>query len=218
MATIETKYSVGDTVYHAGTTTERKQHPCPDCKGTRFWSATSPAGAEYKFACPRCSTQYSSFDDLRLDYTAAVPAVTRRTIGSIEVNTARDAYNHGPRYMCIETGVGSGSVYEEASLFETEEEALAAATLDANARNTEEGWISKQYDKTLSVKDYQLDAALLKRAKDESSRANSMLWNLGNLFATIEEAADKDAILEAVDDYKNYDWARDKQTSEKEAA
>ena len=95
MAVIETKFSVGDVVYSAGTTTTRKQHPCPDCKGERKWNVTSPAGGEYTIGCPRCTACFMSDRDLSLDYTAHVPIVQRRTIGSVQFNSATGSYDSG---------------------------------------------------------------------------------------------------------------------------
>jgi hypothetical protein len=211
MATITTKYSIGDKVFYPSTTTERKQHPCPDCKGSRKWEAKSPAGGEYTFACPRCAASYNSDRDMTLDYSASVPVVRSLTIGSVQFNTAPSSYDHGARYMCQETGVGSGNVYNEKDLFLTEEEALGAAKIKADLSNVTTEWIVQLYNKSLKVSDYQLESALLRKAKDEQSRASSMLWNLGELFETIQEADDKDAILEAVEEYKKYDWSRDKE-------
>lgn len=213
MAVISTKYSVGDIVYHACIATERKQHPCPDCKGEKRWKAISPAGGEYNFSCPRCSAQFNSDRDLTLDYSAFAPRVGKLTIGSIQVNTAETSYDHGNRYMCRETGIGSGTVYNETDLFPTEEEASAAAKIKAALQTSSTEWMVKLYDKSLSVSDYQLENAALNKAKDEQSRARSLLWNIGDLFEKIEAAEDKDEILEAVNDYKNYDWSRDKQSA-----
>lgn len=210
MAVIETKYSVGDVVYFASTTTERKQHPCPDCLGEKQWKVASPAGGEYTIACPRCTARFMSDNDLSLVYTAHVAFVERRTIGSVQFNSAKGSWDSGARYMCHETGVGSGNVYDEARLFPTEDEARTAAEAMAALANRETEWIVKQYNKTLEISDYQLDSAALKLAKDEKSKAGSLLWNLSDLFAAIEEADDKDAILEAVDDYKRHSWERDK--------
>jgi hypothetical protein len=210
MGTITTKYSIGDTVFHASLTTERKRHPCPDCKGETKWTAKSPAGTEYTFACPRCSARYNSDRDMMLDYSAYTPVVGKLTIGSIQYNSAKGSYDEGARYMCCETGVGSGTVYNETDLFQTEEEALAVAKVKADEANAKTEWVVKLYNKTLEVSDYELDSAKLKLAEDAKSRANSLLWNLNDLFATIEEADDKDAILEAVNDYKTYDWERDR--------
>ena len=210
MAVIETKYSVGDVVFHAGLTTERKQHPCPDCKGERKWKAVSPAGSEFSFGCPRCNTRFSSFDDLKLDYTAHVPSIQRLTIGSVQFNSAKESWDSGARYMCLETGVGSGQVYQEANLYATEAEALEAAEAEAAVKNRETEWIVKLYNKTLEISDYQLESAALREASDAQSKARSMLWNLQDLFAGIEEADGKDAILELIDDYKRYSWERDR--------
>lgn len=218
MATIETKYSVGDVVFHASTTTERKQHPCPDCKGLRKWKAVSPAGGEYSFTCPRCSGSYRSNHDMSLDYSSSVPVVRKLTIGSVQYNSAPGSYDHGARYMCCETGVGSGSIYEEDKLFETEAAAMVAATLLAAESNQTTDWIVKQYDKSLDIRDYQIENAAMKLAQDAKSRAGSMLWNLSDLFEKISEAEGKDEILEAVEDYKRFDWERDKTKASEDAA
>lgn len=210
MAVIETKYSVGDVVYRAGTTTTAKQHPCPDCGDSRKWKAVSPAGNEYEFACPRCGARYLSNDDLSLKYTAHVADVQRLTIGSVRFNSASGSWDQGARYMCRETGVGSGTVYAEEDLFETKEAAQAAAETKAATANVTIPHIVERYNKTLELSDYQLENAALKQAAKLKSRAGSMLWNMNELFTNIEEADDKDAILEAIEDYKRWRWERDK--------
>lgn len=211
MAVLTTKYSVGDVVYRASTTTISKKHPCPDCKGARKWKVTSPAGGEYEFACPRCSARYNNDRDLTLDYSQFTPSVIKLTIGSVQYNSAPSSYDYGARYMCVETGIGSGSVYIETDLFPSEAEALVAAQAKANEQNATTEWVVTRYNKSLEISDYQLDSAILKKAKDSELRASSLLWNLSDLFSRIEESDDKDAILEAVDEYKTYDWARDKE-------
>lgn len=210
MAIIETKYSVGDVVYFASTVSTKKRHNCPDCLGTRKWSAKSPAGGEFEFACPRCSASYQSDRDLSLDYTAYEPTASRVTIGSIQVNTAPGSYDHGNRYMCVETGIGSGSIYDEDRLFETEDEALAAAQALADEQNAKTEWIVQLYNKTLSLSDYQIESAKLKLAEDVARNARSSLWNLDYLFDQIKDAMGKDEILEHVEYYREYDWQRDK--------
>ena len=219
MAVIETKYSVGDVVYFAGTTTERKRHPCPDCKGERVWKTVSPAGQEYEFGCPRCSTRYMHDRELSLDYTAHVPTATRMTIGSVQFNSARGSWDSGARYMCVESGIGSGTVYDERCLFTDEANAIACATAKATKANSETPSLVALFNKTLEISDYELSNAALKLAKEAESRASSMLYNLHDLFEKIEDdEADKESILEAVDDYKRHDWTRDKEEAAREAA
>jgi hypothetical protein len=118
--------------------------------------------------------------------------------------------------MCRETGVGSGSVYNEDDLFETEEAATIAAQMKADEQNATVQWVVKLYDKSLKISDYQLESAALKLAAQQKSRASSMLWNLADLFGRIEEAGDKDAILEAVKEYQEYEWEGDKKEAAKE--
>lgn len=204
MATIETKYGIGDVVWHATTVSETKSRDCPDCKGERKWSVTSPAGGEYSIACPRCSARFMNDRELSLKYQAHVPHARRLTIGSVKYDSHGHFAEAAPRkeYMCVETGVGGGNVYREDSLFETEEEALAAAEKLAEIVNTETPYIVKAYDKALEISDYQLEHAALKLAKDQLSRWGGYLWNVGDLFSEINEASDKEAIIDLIDDYK----------------
>lgn len=132
------------------------------------------------------------------------------TIGSVQFNSHAGSYDYGARYMCVETGIGGGSVYPENQLFETEEHALTAAQLMADKANREMEWVVKLYNKTLELSDYQLEHALINQAKEYKSKIGSLFWNVSDLFEQIEGADDKDAILELVDDYKKYTWERDK--------
>lgn len=210
MATIETKFSVGTRVWYAGTTTEARKHPCPDCKGEHVWKTVSPAGNEYTFRCPRCTSSYTSFNNLCLSYTAHVPTARALTIGSVR----HDSHRPETTYMCVETGVGSGSVYDEGRLFETEDEALQCATSIAAKANAEVPHIVEQYNRSLEISDYQLENGLLKLANDAQSRARRLLYNLEDLFQAINDADDKDAIAEAVEEYKRYSWDSDKKFAE----
>lgn len=209
MAVIETKYSVGERVWHSGTTTEAKQHPCPDCLGKRAWQAVSPAGDEFTFTCPRCSASYSSFDKQSLSYTAHVPTARQLTVGSVR-HESETAFGRGPKtqYMCVETGVGSGTLYDEDRLFANEADAHAHALLLA-AKGNESGWIAERFNKTLSVSDYQLSNGRLKEANELLTRAGSFFWNINDLFESIQNAADKDEIVEAVSEYREWHLNRD---------
>lgn len=209
MDTLETKYNIGDVVYWATTVTEKRTRPCPDCAGTKKWKAASPAGGEYEFACPRCASSYISNRDISLDYHAYRPVASRLTIGSIQVNTATDSFNSGNRYMCRETGIGSGTVYREDDLFETEAEAIAAAQIVADQQNATVPHIVERFNQTLEVKDYQLDSATLAQAKKVDLRTRSMLWNIEELFGAIDAAEDLDAVKEEVENYKRYSQKRD---------
>ena len=98
----------------------------------------------------------------------------------------------------------------ESQLFDTKEGAETAAALMAAEQNNTVEWVVKAYNQSLEVSDYQLSNAGLKIAERVQSEARSLLWNLNDLFGQINEADDKDAILELVDDYKRFTFERDK--------
>lgn len=188
MAIIETAYDIGDTVFNASTMTETFSHPCPDCLGSRKWRATSPAGAEFEVECPRCGNGYQSSRALNLRYVKHAPYVRKLTVGSLKANspTGTGSYDDGNSYMCVETGVGSGSVYNERDLYKTEAEALAASKLKADLANADTtGWVAKQYDETAKFSDFQLKDAEIAAAKSASSRA---LYDVGYLLEDLENA------------------------------
>lgn len=199
MATISTKYSVGDVVYKAGTISTQKRHPCPDCKGTRSWQAISPGGRGYTFSCPRCGGGYQQNNDLSLNYAAYVPHVDTLTIGSVRVDTHADCDEGPVSYMCVETGVGSGSVHREKTLFETREEAETAAAALAAGQNCTVEWIVKLYDKTLSLSDHQLHDAVKEGAE---RRDRERRYRLGYLIEDLRNAETIEAVKKRIEEWE----------------
>lgn len=202
MATLTTKFDIGQTVWWAHTGTETRQHECPDCLGTKKWHVISPAGGEFTAPCPRCSTSYRADDEMRLDYTVYAPRAKKLTIGLIRASTATgDDWDAGVKYMCHETGVGGGSVYNEADLFETEEEALAAAKIKADETNENpEFWVAKQYDKTLKYCDYELKDAKIEAANHK--RIESQV-RIGMLLDDLSECESVDDVRKEIERYRN---------------
>jgi hypothetical protein len=125
------RFAIGDTVYVADTVRTRARHECPDCNGTRKWSCKSPAGVEMEMDCPRCQRTAGWNDKLSLEFTKHATVVSALTVGSVQINTADN--EHPVRYMCHETGIGSGSVYYEDNFHATEE----SANLEARAKALE---------------------------------------------------------------------------------
>jgi hypothetical protein len=199
-ATITTKYDIGETVWFATTETVRKRHACPDCLGETKWSVTSPGGKDYTFPCPRCTATYHSDRDMSLDYSQFSPVARRLTIGSIRTDS-HPAFDDEQRveYMCRETGIGSGSIYREAHLYSTEDEALKAAQADADKRNAETEWVVEQYNKTLKLSDYQLSDA---KAKATELRDNTFRYRVEDLIEAMGETSLSDEQQEAVDTFK----------------
>lgn len=193
---IETKYSIGDVVWLATTRTETKRMPCPDCNGTKKWKATSPAGAEYEFNCPRCSARHGPNHPLTLDYTQFTGSTQRLTVGQVRTSTG----DEGATYMCCETGVGSGSIYYERDLFLTKEEAQAAA--DAKAAVQNDGavpWVKKQYDEVLALCDYELTEARSKQARDG---LRDLQYKVGYFLDDLEDAVAPSEVKELVKKFR----------------
>lgn len=201
MATLTTKFDMGDVVWHAFTGTEKRQHPCPDCADTRKWKAVSPAGSEFEVPCPRCTASYQSDKSLNLAYTVLAPRARRLTVGQIKASTATgDDYDAGNSYMCLETGIGSGDVYRENDLFSTETEAMAAAQIKADETNQDpDFWIAKQYDKSVKFSDYELKDARMEAA---ISSTNVARYRIGYLVDDLENAETMDEVKQIISDWR----------------
>lgn len=199
MAILKTKFSIGDRVYWATTTTEKKQHACPDCLGKKIWEAISPAGEKYTFSCPRCSAGFKANRATSLDYSIFAPKVIALTIGSVRTDT-NDADDR-VSYMCCETGVGSGQIYREKALFAIEQEALDAAKLNATEQNKSTPWVVKQYDSTFELSDYQLGSAAMKDAK--KIRINAEVA-MEMLLGEVENASSAEDVKQAVADWRRH--------------
>ncbi len=111
------RFVEGDVVFYAMANAVTIQADCPDCKGSKVWACTSPAGESFDVPCPRCQSSHS----WTLRHRKFTTAIAQRTIGSVRINT--DDIKRPISYMCHETGVGSGSVYYEDQLSATEAEA-----------------------------------------------------------------------------------------------
>lgn len=139
MATITTKFSLGDLVWKIAPSTERIKLPCRFCRG-RGWLDTKGANDESRpVKCPEC--------DVNATVTLGSWPVWRveseqLRIGMIQVklvgtgpDNGESADNRNPAragrvggtdaedYMCWSTGVGSGSVHHVEDLFSNPEEA-----------------------------------------------------------------------------------------------
>lgn len=124
------RFAIGDKVWDVSIHIESGQHDCPDCFGSRQWTAVSTAGETFAINCLRCAQSYAGLprDVPPLAYQKSVYTTRELTIGSVRVDTAA---SHGDpvSYMCEETGIGSGRVYNESKLFTSEEEARASAEI-----------------------------------------------------------------------------------------
>lgn len=127
---LQTKFNRGDTVYYGTVNSIGHAIICPDCLGTKEWLVKTPAGQEFKTPCGTCTQGWETLGTI--NNWECIPHVEKLTIGSVRIDTA-DRENP-IAYMCTETGVGSGTVYNEKDLFLSELEALAYATTKASSQ------------------------------------------------------------------------------------
>ncbi len=120
MATIEIKYSIGDKVWSFGVEYAPKLFQCPDCLGTKKWTIIFADGHSEETKCFTCSRSWEGSLGY-IDYREWQPTVRQLTIG--QFYGFRDGKT---QYMCEETGVGSGTIHNEDTLFPTETEAREA--------------------------------------------------------------------------------------------
>lgn len=190
---LETKYSIGDKVFYATTTRETKHAPCPDCLGTKKWKAVSPAGMEYEIDCPRCSANYLLDNDLTLAYEIYTGAVVSLTIGQVKIDTK----NLGAEYMCLETGICSGSVYNERDLFSNKSEAAEAADILAAKRNKDNPHLVSHYNKVVALKDYQISDA---KAKAANLELNKYRWEVQDFVEELERCVSLEEVQQKIRD------------------
>jgi len=162
------KFVKGQKVWDSWPVSRNKALQCPDCFGAHKWKAISPAGQEYEMNCPRCASSYHSYGQISLTYSEYVAASRMLTIGSIRIDTESD---HPVSYMCVETGVGSGTIHYEEHLFATEAEALAHSANRAIEQNQANPHQVERFKGILKVSDYQLSNALMESALELQAKA-----------------------------------------------
>ncbi len=104
------KYKKGDKVFHPSKSFSTKHIVCPDCLGTKKWIVIFADGDTQEVDCQTCKSGFYGPSG-SITYQHWEPTVQHLTIGSIKFDDEKF------KYMCEETGVGSGTVYDEQKLY-----------------------------------------------------------------------------------------------------
>ena len=126
---MKTKYKVGQVVWY-GTAehTTAVSSGCPDCLGSGLWTGKTPAGYTFHVKCETCKQGCESTGRVwEYQYLAVVLELT---IGKVMIKET--AVLIQVTYMCEETGIESGQVYDEGQLFPTKGSATCYAATRAN--------------------------------------------------------------------------------------
>ena len=196
----EPRFNIGQVVYTAYPELKKVFVDCPDCQGTKKWKISTPAGEEFEVNCQRCSGGY-----LRVavhSYLEPSAYVVECTIGSMELNTwAGSCSQDGHyKYMCKESGIGSGSVYYENALFPTREAAELHAALLIEKQKADPRSIINQ---TNNVERKEISYYTLENAKIAEANAAAR-----ETARKLERLLERLAELEYETFYPTYDWQR----------
>ncbi len=129
---IETKYSINDRVWKITTRPKKTWIPCPSCGGT--------GKVELKDGIHACPTCYGNKGKHEYGSTQWETCAEQITIGLVRASVknikktgmfdnigeyAEGENTYSVEYMCYETGIGSGTIHYEGTLWPTPEEAQA---------------------------------------------------------------------------------------------
>lgn len=128
----EPKFQMGQVVYWPGYRSRSRMRQCPDCLGKMTWAVTTPAGETFEMKCGTCCVWLGGPE---ITETVYEPHVSTLTIGKIGMEAEGSIVKY--RYMCHETGIGSGSIYDEDRMCATPEAAEGLARFCAHQAQTE---------------------------------------------------------------------------------
>lgn len=133
MATLKTKYNLKQTVYNAYCTNQPYSVPCEDCDGTGYWKI---ANTEKTIGCHTCNKEDGWYNTPgKITKYKYFPGVQKLTIGQVRVTIGHQAEI---RYMCKESGLGSGTLWSEKSLTDNYDLAVEASNILAEKKNAGE--------------------------------------------------------------------------------
>lgn len=194
------KFAQGDKVFYADAHMTSHTVECPDCGGTGKWPITSPAGHAFTIGCARCRYNYGFREpEMSLSWPTFTGTVKELTIGSVRINTSED---DPISYMCLETGVGSGSVYYERDFYADKDTAKKAADGKAQVSNLSHKGVRTAALTALPnvhlTYENALEAAYEKRWRE-------MRYRIGYLISDLEDAADINEIPAIIRKFKTFE-------------
>ena len=116
---LESRFEMGQVVYYISRGRKKMEVECGFCGGAGRIDGLD--GQES--SCPKCHRRGYNIEYQKLAWNVRDPHFT---IGQIRVQAG---HNPEERYMCHETGIGSGTLYDGDNMFATREEAQAECDL-----------------------------------------------------------------------------------------
>ena len=179
------KYKLGDKVYKGATDYSVTTVSCPDCLGTLEWIVTFADGESMIIGCQTCKQGFSAPHGY-ISYNEWKPCTRQLTIGKIYDWNETDGF----RYMCEETGIGSGTIHKESELFIDKKDAdqhslnIYEEQMKMLARNN----FSKKFNGKKAIEDMLSTFGYTRREKVEKSRKFIRWAKISGLLSKKDEA------------------------------
>lgn len=145
---ISTIYSLGDRVVAGCSVSTSYWIPCPECDGTGYHKVE---GKDLRLRCTTCNSQgnWNATPGQVVEYKWA-PHIEHLTISQVRAEVSKKKTDH--RYMCEETGIGSGTVWAEGRLWPVADLPVLKERLEKRCEDLNSGKASSGtgYDKYLS--------------------------------------------------------------------
>lgn len=165
---IKPKYQLGDVVYLGSSEWMQEPVECPDCLGAKIWIVTTPANEQFETYCRTCWHGFDGCSGTIADYDYR-PMVRQLTIGQIQAKEMEHKIDI--TYMCVETGIGSGTVWNENNLFVTRAEAQGYGEAQSQIRREkDEDAVSRAHQAQCKKDMLVLEDCPRKRLQDENNR------------------------------------------------
>lgn len=122
---IETKYSLGNRVWKINQNMPKVWEPCTFCEGREapvsdFVDSTKIVGVDgTKRRCPECLGDGGRHKRAELEWRVTGDL----TVGLVEYRYSAEETKEA--YMCVETGIGGGTIHYVDTLYPTKKEAQA---------------------------------------------------------------------------------------------
>lgn len=180
------KYKIGDIVYKAGTTYSTSSIQCPDCLGTKEWIITFADGESMIIDCQTCKSGYSPSSGY-VTYNDCKPQIQILTVGKIYDWNQEDGF----RYMCEETGIGSGTIHKESDLFfdKKDAEEKSAIIFEEQMKHLARNNFSKKFNGKKTIEDMLSTFGYSRRAKFEKMRQFIQWAKISGLLSKKDEVS-----------------------------
>lgn len=137
MAIIETKYNIGDIVYHGDTSYVTHYIECPDCLGTKIVHITFADKRVEEMGCFTCRTYgFPEYPRGSLDYKIWQPMVRKGTVTSVEFSQGKASYKVNYGWDSYEGKPYESICHEDEDRIHSCEEAALIDATEAIERHT----------------------------------------------------------------------------------